>query len=54
MDDKTPAICPCKRLKCPRHGDCAACLRHHEGNKHPAACRRLPKTKAKPEKKERV
>lgn len=23
------AGCPCKRIKCERHGDCAACREHH-------------------------
>ena len=24
--------CPCKRVGCPRHGDCAACREHHHAN----------------------
>ena len=35
--------CPCKREKCKRHGNCAACREHHkERNKLPA-CERLEK-----------
>lgn len=32
--------CPCKRLKCPRHGDCDACRAYHAepGRKYPCAC----------------
>lgn len=22
-------VCPCKRISCPRHGDCASCREHH-------------------------
>ena len=25
--------CPCKRMNCERHGDCAACRAHHSGDK---------------------
>lgn len=25
--------CPCKRVKCERHGDCAACRAHHSSTK---------------------
>ena len=24
--------CPCKRVDCPRHGDCAACREHHHAS----------------------
>lgn len=27
------ANCPCKRLKCERHGDCKACIEHHHTSK---------------------
>ena len=30
--------CPCRRVRCPRHGDCAACREHHR------ACGRKPLT----------
>lgn len=30
--------CPCKRARCERHGNCEACLKHHEGKTYPAAC----------------
>ena len=34
--------CPCKRVKCSRHGDCAACREHHrENSKYSVACDRL-------------
>ncbi len=33
--------CPCKKLKCPRHGDCAACKQHHATHKkYPPYCER--------------
>lgn len=32
--------CPCKRVKCERHGDCAACTEHHSTKKHPPYCKR--------------
>lgn len=33
--------CPCKRVKCKRHGDCIACCAHHMTKKHsPVACER--------------
>ncbi len=35
-----PSVCPCKRRKCPRHGDCAACTAHHRNNRYPVYCRR--------------
>lgn len=36
-------ICPCKRVNCPRHGDCAACREHHHtsGSKKLTRCERL-------------
>lgn len=40
--------CPCKRVKCERHGKCAECMEHHRTKKHPPACKR---SKAKKEKK---
>lgn len=35
--------CPCKRIQCERHGDCAACMAHHHapGKKLLAACERI-------------
>lgn len=37
--------CPCKRLNCSRHGDCAACREHHDSfkSKMRVACDRLKK-----------
>ncbi len=32
--------CPCKRLKCKRRGNCAACNAHHSEKKNPVACQR--------------
>lgn len=32
--------CPCKRTRCERHGDCAACLKHHERTTRAAACQK--------------
>lgn len=39
-----PDKCPCKRMKCPRHGDCDACKRYHAGKKYPPVCLRVSKT----------
>lgn len=43
--------CPCKRVQCERHGNCAACTEHHHapGKKLLTACERI---KAKEERKE--
>lgn len=30
--------CPCKRTRCPRHGDCTACREHHAGKRNPVFC----------------
>lgn len=30
--------CPCKRNKCPRHGDCAACREYHKDSRYRTAC----------------
>lgn len=41
MDEKKP-VCPCKRVKCKRYGDCAACRVYHETVKgKPPACERV-------------
>lgn len=33
--------CPCKRLRCPRHGKCAECRSYHSSDKKSApACER--------------
>lgn len=40
--------CPCKRIQCERHGNCAACKEHHyTKKKYLPACERI---KAKAEK----
>jgi hypothetical protein len=40
--------CPCKRLKCERHGDCAACRQYHrEHKKYPPYCERAGKNREK-------
>lgn len=46
--------CPCKRLKCERHGDCAACREHHNSFKRKmnVACDRLKIKREKENKKE--
>ena len=35
--------CPCRRMNCPRHGDCAACREHHHvsGRKPLTRCEKL-------------
>lgn len=43
--------CPCKRMQCPRHGDCAACRDHHDQFKRkmrPACERPEAKRRNKP------
>lgn len=37
---KSREDCPCKRARCPRHGNCEACRAHHAGSKYSAACDR--------------
>lgn len=40
--------CPCKRIKCERHGDCAACRAHHtQKKKYPSTCERLKRREEK-------
>jgi hypothetical protein len=47
---ETRRDCPCKKLKCPRHGDCAACRLHHAtGGKYPPFCDRPGKKVKKPD-----
>lgn len=38
MEHMPQDSCPCRRVRCPRHGDCAACREHHR------ACGRKPLT----------
>lgn len=35
--------CPCKRVNCARHGDCAACRKHHSTKKLLPTCERVQK-----------
>lgn len=39
--------CPCRWVNCKRHGDCAACMAHHQAEgKYPVACqRKVPRKK---------
>ncbi len=41
--------CPCKRIKCERHGDCNACVNHHHNSeKMPdTSCERMRKKEEK-------
>lgn len=32
--------CPCKRTRCPRHGDCIACREYHADKQNPVFCQR--------------
>ena len=32
MEWEKNAACPCRRVECPRHGDCAACKEHHHSS----------------------
>ncbi len=48
MDVPTQAPpCPCKREKCPRHGNCKACREHHAGKATKTACQRQDERAAK-------
>ncbi|MCI1955566.1 MAG: hypothetical protein LKJ21_04220 [Oscillospiraceae bacterium] len=38
------AGCPCPRLKCRRHGDCAECRKQHRRIKKPPYCDIIAKT----------
>lgn len=42
--------CPCRRVNCKRHGDCAACREHHHNvHKIPlTTCERIEAKKKKP------
>lgn len=44
---KQKPSCPCKRIKCERFGDCAACKEHHHNSERNTltACERLKKKK---------
>jgi hypothetical protein len=46
--------CPCKRVKCERHGNCAVCMEHHHSSKRKllTACERL-KVKEEDKKREK-
>lgn len=41
--------CPCKRIKCERHGNCDACNKHHklENKKILTACERIKQKKSR-------
>lgn len=39
MQTSAAANCPCKRMNCKRHGDCAACIAHHKDSRYPPQCR---------------
>ena len=38
MDHKASDGCPCSRLQCERHGDCAACLAFNAKKGKTASC----------------
>lgn len=44
--------CPCKRTKCERHGNCAACREHHHDKNSKKPLTRCEKLKKKEEKRE--
>lgn len=44
--------CPCKRMKCERHGNCAACKEHHHNKNSKISLTRCEKLKKKEEKRE--
>lgn len=47
-------VCPCKRTKCERHGNCSECMLHHRNsNKQPlTACERKIKKEERAAKRE--
>lgn len=52
MENVQQENCPCKRINCPRHGDCAACREHHHASsrKPLTRCEKLePKAQRKAE-----
>jgi hypothetical protein len=52
MNESNEQNCPCKRIKCERHGNCAACKEHHyTKKKYLPACERI---KAKAQKRKKV
>ena len=59
MEKKMPGIgpaCPCRRVNCPRHGDCAACREHHHSSRRKklTRCEKLAqKERRKAERRER-
>ena len=53
MDYKASDGCPCSRLQCQRHGNCAACLAYNEKKGKTASCIRhgghpIPPAAARP------
>ena len=32
MENTLQNSCPCRRVNCPRHGDCAACREYHQSS----------------------
>lgn len=38
METSNAPACNCKRTACPRHGDCAACIAHHDRLKRRPYC----------------
>lgn len=50
----SPAVCPCTRNGCERHGNCEECLAHHHGNsKKPLTrCEKLKQKELKRREKE--
>lgn len=40
LDDKKAKDCPCKKVKCERHGKCDECRAHHEQSGRPRPCER--------------
>lgn len=47
-----PTHCPCKRLRCERHGNCEACRAHHQGKSLPR-CEKLAQKKQRPARRHR-
>ena len=45
--------CPCKRIKCERHGKCEECHNHHAIKKSPPYCEKLAKKEERQKRKQK-
>ena len=54
MMEERRVTCPCKRINCPRHGDCASCRAHHHISRRNGFtwCEKLERKQQKEKKKQ--